>query len=87
MKLNVKAFALACGLLWGFGLLFLAWWLMWLEEGTPAPCLLNRMYPGYHFTPVGSLIGLGWGFVDAGIGGLIFAWLYNLLAGKFTKKT
>jgi len=86
MKLNIKAFALACGLLWGFGLLFLAWWLIMLEK-TPEPCLLNRMYPGYRFTPVGSLIGAVWGFVDAGIGGLVFAWLYNLIADKFKKQT
>ncbi|HUW19793.1 MAG TPA: hypothetical protein VMW16_10875 [Sedimentisphaerales bacterium] len=26
---------------------------------------------------------LAWGFGDGLIGGLIFAWLYNLLAGKF----
>jgi hypothetical protein len=33
-------------------------------------------------TPVGSLIGMVWGFIDAGIGGAVFAWLYNLLADK-----
>lgn len=85
MKLNIKAFALACGILWSAGLLFLTWWLIMLEGSEPAECLLNRMYPGYTMTPIGSLIGAAWGFVDAGIGGLIFAWLYNLLAGKLTK--
>ena len=87
MKLNVKAFALASGLIWGFGMFFLTWWLIILEGNTPAPCLLNRMYPGYTFTPVGSIIGLVWGFIDAGFGGLIFAWIYNLLAEKFQKTT
>jgi len=86
MKLNVKAFALACGLWWGGGMFFLAWWLIMLE-GNPEPCLLNRMYPGYTMTPLGSLIGFGWGFIDAGIGGLIFAWLYNLIVDKFKKPT
>ncbi|MHC4881957.1 MAG: bacteriophage holin [Planctomycetota bacterium] len=86
MKLNVKAFALTCGLIWGFGLCFLAWWLILLEGSTPEPTCLNRMYPGYTFTPVGSIIGLAWGFIDAGIGGAIFAWLYNLLAAKFSKE-
>lgn len=85
MKLNIKAFALTCGLMWGFGIFFLTWWLITLEGGNPAPCLLNRVYCGYSITPVGSLIGAVWGFVDAGIGGAIFAWLYNLLTGKFTK--
>jgi hypothetical protein len=27
MKLSVKAFALACGLIWGLGLFFLTWWM------------------------------------------------------------
>ncbi|MEN8126828.1 MAG: bacteriophage holin [Planctomycetota bacterium] len=85
MKLNIKAFALSCGLIWGFGLFFMAWWLIMLEDGNPESCLLNRMYPGYTMTPVGSLIGAAWGFFDAGIGGLVFAWLYNLFADKFNK--
>jgi hypothetical protein len=85
MKLNIKAFALACGLIWGFALLFIPWWLTMLEGGSPEPCLLNRLYPGYTMTPIGSLIGAVWGFIDAGIGGAILAWLYNLLADKFKK--
>jgi hypothetical protein len=36
-------------------------------------------------TPVGSLVGMVWGLVDAGIGGAIFAWLYNLMSKKCTK--
>jgi hypothetical protein len=27
MKINVKAFALACGIMWGLGLFALTWWL------------------------------------------------------------
>ncbi len=84
MKLNVKAFALACGIIWGLGVFCLTWWLIMLEGDTPSICLLNRIYKGYTMTPVGSLIGAVWGFVDAGIGGAIFAWLYNLLAAKCT---
>jgi hypothetical protein len=85
MKLNIKSFALTCGLIWGFGVFFLTWWLIMLEGNDPAPCFLNRVYRGYTMTPVGSLVGMVWGFIDAGIGGVIFAWLYNLLADKFQK--
>ena len=28
MNLNVKAFALTCGLLWGLAVFFLTWWIM-----------------------------------------------------------
>ena len=85
MRLNIKAFALACGMIWGFALLFIPWWLILLEGNNPDPCLLNRLYPGYTMTPVGSLIGAIWGFVDAGIGGAIFAWLYNLFIEKSSR--
>jgi hypothetical protein len=87
MKLNIKAFALASGLIWSFGVFFLTWWLIMREGLNPAPadCLINRMYPGYTMTPVGSIVGAVWGFFDAGIGGLVFAWLYNLLAAKSSK--
>jgi hypothetical protein len=27
MRLNIKAFALTCGLIWGFGLFLLTWWI------------------------------------------------------------
>ncbi len=33
---------------------------------------------------MGSAIGLAWGFVDALIAGVIFAWLYNLIAAKLS---
>lgn len=39
--------------------------------------LFERIYYGYSFTPMGSIIGAVWGFVDWGIAGAIFAWLYN----------
>jgi hypothetical protein len=86
MKLNVKAFALACGLLWGIGCFFLTWWLIALEGTNASPTIINRIYPGYDITPIGSVIGMVWGFVDAGIGGLVFAWLYNLLSSNVMKK-
>jgi len=88
MKLNVKAFALACGLIWGFGLLFITWWIIIFDGQADiaakgyAPPFIGLIYRGYHFTIVGSFIGLAWALVDGLIGGAIFAWIYNLLCGK-----
>ncbi len=79
MKLNLKAFALACGILWGLSVFCLAWWLIFREGVGADPTVLGRMYPGFSITPVGSVIGLAWGFLDGAIGGAIFAWLYNCL--------
>ncbi len=80
MKLNVKSFALACGLVWGFGLFLVTWWVIAFDGATGDPTFLGRLYRGYNLSPLGSVIGLLWGFVDALIGGAIFAWLYNRLA-------
>ncbi len=85
MKLNIKAFGLACGLVWGLGLFFLTWWIIAFEGTTGDVTFIGRLYRGYSITPIGSLIGLAWAFADGLIGGLIFAWLYNLLAGKVKK--
>lgn len=90
MKLNVKAFGLSCGLIWGIGLFAMTWWIIAFEGSTCEVTLIGRLYRGYNISAFGSFIGLAWGFADGLIGGLIFAWLYNLLAGKDTstaKKT
>ncbi len=86
MKLNIKAFALACGIIWGFGLFALTWWIIAFEGISQDVTLIGRLYRGYRITPVGSLIGLGWAFVDGLIGGAIFAWLYNILTTRLGAK-
>ncbi|MHC4571558.1 MAG: bacteriophage holin [Planctomycetota bacterium] len=85
MKLNVKAFGLTCGLIWGLGLFCLTWWIIAFEGATGEITLIGRLYRGYSISPVGSLIGLAEAFIDGLIGGLIFAWLYNLLSRKMKK--
>jgi len=80
MKLDVKSFGLTCGLLWGIGLFFLTWWLIAFDGSSQGPTFIGRIYRGYSITPVGSVIGLIWAFVDGLIGGVIFAWLYNRLS-------
>jgi hypothetical protein len=35
------------------------------------------LYRGYTISPIGSVLGLIYGFFDALIGGAVFAWLYN----------
>jgi hypothetical protein len=82
MKLNVSAFALTCALIWGIGLFAITWWIMLFAGDVEYKTLLSRVYLGYAVTPVGSVFGLLWAFFDGLIGGAIFAWLYNLLAGR-----
>jgi len=86
MRLNVKAFALACGLLWGLGLFILTWWIIAFDGATGEATFIGRVYRGYNLSPTGSFIGLIWGSIDALIGGAVFAWLYNLIASRFSSK-
>ena len=81
MKLNIKSFALACGIMWGLGLFFLTWWIIAFDGITRDPTFIGKLYRGYTVSPLGSVIGLVYAFFDASIGGAIFAWLYNKLAG------
>jgi hypothetical protein len=80
MKLNIKAFSLACGLIWGVGLFLLTWWIIAFDGPTREVTLIGRVYRGYTISPGGSIFGLVWGFVDGLIGGAVFAWVYNLIA-------
>ncbi len=83
MKLNVKAFALAGGVLWGASMFIITWWIMWFTGDTSDPTIVGKFYYiGYSISPRGSAIGALYGFFDAGIGCAIFAWLYNKIAGK-----
>jgi len=82
MKFNVKAFALTCALIWGFGLFVLTWWVIAFDGSTGVVPLISQVYRGYSISPLGSVVGLVWGFVDALIGGAVFAWLYNFLAAR-----
>jgi hypothetical protein len=80
MKLDVKAFALACGLVWGAVLFLSTWWLIALDGSSLDITFLGRVYRGYTITPLGSVIGFIWALVDGIIGGAILAWVYNKLA-------
>jgi type III secretory pathway component EscT len=86
MKVNVKAFAITASLVCGIGLFLLTWWVIIFEGASGAKTVLGLVYRGYSISPIGSLIGLAWGLVDGLIGGAIFAWLYNLIASRFSKQ-
>lgn len=81
MKLNVKAFGLAMGILWGGSLVVMGILAMVIPDYcADFVAAVGSKYIGYTVTIPGLLLGGLWGFVDAGIGGLILAWLYNKFA-------
>ena len=86
MKLNIRAFALTSGLVWGIGLFLITWWVIVFDGSTGDTSLIGRVYLGYSISPMGSIVGLIWAFIDGLIGGGIFAWLYNLISAPRSGK-
>ena len=85
MKLNVKALALASGILWAAAVLLTGIAnLIWAGYGAAFLQMMASLYPGYHATSsFGSvLIGTLYALVDGAIAGLVLAWLYNLFVGR-----
>ncbi len=82
MRLNLKALALSCGILWALCLFLVT--LISLVTGY-ADALLEvvaSIYPGYSVSALGLILGLIYGFVDGAIAALIFGWVYNLFVGR-----
>ena len=75
--MSIRALALTAGIFGAATMFILAWWLILTGNAEGPPTLFERIYIGYSFTPMGSVIGAAWGFVDWAIAGAIFAWLYN----------
>ena len=81
--MSIRAAGLTAGIFGAAAMFFTAWWLMLIGNAEGPVTLFERIYIGYSFTPMGSVIGAIWGFVDWGIAGALFAWLYNLINKKF----
>ena len=82
MRLDPLRLGLAVGVVWAFGVVFLAAWVVVLGLGKPAMDLVGSLYIGYAPTLLGADIGGVWGFIDGFIGGLLVGWVYNWLSPK-----
>lgn len=79
LKLDIKAFGWALGIVWG-GVTFLLGLLDTLYFwGNSWGKMMTMVYIGYRPTIIGSIIGALWGFVYASLLGLSVAWMYNRL--------
>lgn len=75
-RLDVKAFAIALGILWGTTVFVLTIY-CYVREGGETLVLLERIYPRYAINLRGAFYGLCWGFVHMALSGAILASLYN----------
>jgi len=79
MKLCVKSFALATGILWAV-VVFLSTVSVVMRGGGEHFQLLDKFFLGYSATYVGAVIGLVWGFIYGLVIGALFAWIHNCFA-------
>lgn len=80
---NPKSLGLAGGVLWAAVMFFgtlIAWGTGYF---TPFYEFWASIYPWYSVTPLGSVLGLIYGFLDGLIGLFVFGWLYNWFDKKF----
>lgn len=79
MKLRVRAFGLATGIVAGLFVLMLTLVSLWFGRGQTIDALVVP-FPGFSRSVGGAIVGMIWGFVDGFIGGALLAWLYNRFA-------
>lgn len=91
MRLSVKSLTITSALLWGGVAMFLTGIVNLVAPpyGEHFLLTMSSVYPGYHATrTLGDvLVGTGYGLVDGGIAGLVFALLYNFFAGEVAKSS
>ncbi len=77
-----KIMGLSLGIFWGVTLFL--WTIASVLTGYSRELLelLPSVYPGYEVSLGGSVIGLGYGFIDGFVSGFIFAWIYVSLAQR-----
>jgi hypothetical protein len=86
MKLAMRPLAITCAIFGGLTALLLGLANMWWPPyGEAFLQVLSSIYPGY--TPDGSFGSVlnvtFYAIVDCGMGGLIFAWLYNSMVRMY----
>lgn len=83
MQVSMRAMTIVCGLLWGGAILCLGL-VHLLSPGYGSSFLegISSIYPGFHGARSfdDALVGAAYALIDGGLGGLVFAWLYNLVA-------
>tara|TARA_R110000782_G_scaffold13730_25_gene40377 strand:- start:2017 stop:2271 length:255 start_codon:yes stop_codon:yes gene_type:complete len=82
MKLSIKKFALTCSILWGLAILIVSTAnLIWPAYGGVFLTIVASIYLGYEAMQGASsiIVGTLYAIVDAGIGGAVFAYIYNSL--------
>ncbi|MBN1498821.1 MAG: hypothetical protein JW982_01580 [Spirochaetes bacterium] len=79
MRLNIRSYSIAFGIVFGGYVFMLTWWLIVRGYYVGEQTFIGAVYPFYTVSPAGSIIGGLMAFADGMICGALFAWLYNKL--------
>jgi predicted MFS family arabinose efflux permease len=83
MKLKLVALGVALGTVWGIPLFITTWLSYYTGYGKLfLEVLAQSIYPGYTITPIGSFLGLLYGFADGFVSAALIGYIYN----KFIKR-
>ena len=77
--LNPKNFGVAIGIVCGLSAFIITWISIMTGHATLWLTLMEDAYPGYHISPLGSIVGLIYGLIKGFIWGGSVSWLYNRL--------
>ena len=80
-KIHPVSFGISWGLVWGLSVFALAFIPELLNYGSGIATALESIYPGFNTDFVGALIGFVLAFIDAGVGALVVAFIYNTIEG------
>lgn len=82
MKLRPLYLGISIGIVWGVSIFITTWLSYYTGYGKLfLEILAGSIYPGYSISPLGSLLGLFYGFLDGLISGSIIGVIYNRLSG------
>lgn len=78
-RLQPVPLGIAVGVLWAAYVFFAGIFAMF-DWGVALVNVLGSFYLGYDASILGAILGAIWAFVDGLVGGVVVAWLYNMLA-------
>lgn len=85
MKFNLKALSLTAGILWALAVGSTAVaGIIWQGYGDTFLHVMSSLYPGYHVNrSIGSVVtGTLYALADGAVCGLLFGWIYNMIARR-----
>jgi len=87
MKLNIRAFALTCGISWAILVFILSWCLiLFIDTSSFDFSSIDEVTKGYRPTPLGSFVASFLAGADGLIFGIFFAWVHNILVDHFANE-